>query len=64
MKEENKKYIKSVIKNAGIGYFLTINLDGMPESRALCNAANSNNNNMDDNFTLYFATSNNFPKIE
>ena len=64
MKEEDKKYIESVIKNAGIGYFLTTNLEGMPEARALCNAGNYNNNNLSSDFTLYFATNNNFPKVE
>lgn len=64
MKEENKKYIKSVIKNAGIASFSTINLDKTPETRALCNAANSNNNNIDDNFILYFSTGNYSPKVQ
>ena len=55
MKEEIKNYIESVIKNAGIANFLTINSDNMPEARALCNAANSNNDKIGDNFILYFS---------
>lgn len=64
MREENKKYIKSVIKTAGLGQFLTINIANMPEARAMCNEANINNSKMDDNFILYFATANESPKIE
>ena len=64
MKEEIKKYIKSVIKNAGVATFLTINFDNMPEARALCNAANSNNDKIGDDFVLYFATGSFSPKVE
>lgn len=64
MKEEIKNYIESVIKNAGIANFLTINSDNMPEARALCNAANSNNDKIGENFVLYFATGDYSPKVQ
>lgn len=56
-----KKYIQNVVKNCDIAFLSTLNLDNIPEGRALDNTFNKNDLNA--KFELYFKTHTTSPKI-
>lgn len=50
---ENKKYIENLVKECESAFFSTLNLDGIPETRALANWFNQKDTNIN---ALYFTT--------
>ena len=62
MANESLKYIGDFIKKCDTAFLSTLNLNGVPEARALANRINGNVSN--DKIELYFTTFGNSPKIE
>lgn len=69
MQKDLEKTILNIVENCGVGFLSTINLENIPETRALMNLRNKkyfNNykNSYNGNLDIYFATDINSPKME